>query len=96
MHYKNGREAKTGDLVIGRNYTGNVFIGGIFDLNAGAETCNCRVAEQRPGGSDVRHETVGNLVHAEDALACLEATIAPPAAAPEPAPTEAAPEPTAS
>jgi hypothetical protein len=45
MHYKNGREAKIGDLVIGTTYNRpGVQAGVLVGITPGVDTCNCRVA----------------------------------------------------
>lgn len=76
MHYKNGRPAKEGDPVICRAYNNSVTVGKIHSLTAGAETCNCTVAEPVMGGvNQLTCRTVGEMFHAEDALNA----ISPPA-----------------
>lgn len=69
MHYKNGREAKEGDSVIGKAWVGKqrVVAGTIHSLNAGSQTCNGQVAVSIPGGVVQVCVTVGDFVHAEDA-----------------------------
>jgi len=84
MHYKNGREANNGDLVIGKPKHGVTTITGIIqDIVPGQETCNCTVI--RPGGLIGCCVSVADLFHADDALECAEevwaeiqAPIAPP------------------
>lgn len=67
MHYKNGREAKDQDPVIGYDeYRKTYFAGVIHSLSAGSTSCNCQVAVPTLGGCMNRCETVGKLVHAED------------------------------
>lgn len=45
MHYKNGREAKVGDLVRGQGYNLKYeFTGVITRINPHAATCNCTIA----------------------------------------------------
>ena len=45
MHYKNGREAKVGDLVVGKTYnTNGVTISGtLISLTPGPDSCSCEV-----------------------------------------------------
>jgi hypothetical protein len=45
MHYKNGREAKVGDPVVGKTYnTGSATISGtLISLTPGADSCSCEV-----------------------------------------------------
>lgn len=67
MHYKNGREAKESDPVIGKSY-GRVIAGKIHNLMPGQVSCNCTVAEVTMGGvSQMTCQTVGDFYHAEDA-----------------------------
>jgi len=81
MHYKNGREAKTGDSVITKNYSGNLTAGVIYDLVPGG-TCNCSVAVLVPGGTQqLTCQNVGNMYHVEDAFAAIEPKIMPGEAA---------------
>ena len=82
MHYKNGREAKNGDPVICKGYSGQVTVGKIHTIVPGCDACNCTVAEPVMGGvNQLACQTVGQLYHAEDALLAIE----PLALAPEPA-----------
>lgn len=73
MHYKNGREAKNGDLVIGRgNWTGATIMAGLLiDLMPTSTTCNATLL--RPGGIAQTCVTVVDFYHAEDAIEALEA-----------------------
>jgi hypothetical protein len=73
MHYKNGREAKDGDQVIGKGWTGDVITGRIIDLNPGATSCNCTVVSVL--GEPIRCQTVGELYHAADALRAVEQSL---------------------
>lgn len=72
MHYKNGREAKTGDPVIVKDYN-KVIAGIIHSLNEGATSCNGQVAYATMGGMTNACVSVGDCFHAEDALACTAA-----------------------
>ena len=70
MHYKNGREAKSGDQVITRDWTQKVVVGTIHTLNAQSDTCNCTVAVVVPGGvNQLSAQSIKDCYHAEDALA---------------------------
>lgn len=98
MHYKNGKEAKDGDLVIGRGgWTGAPLITGmIVDIFPGSGSCNATII--RPGGIIQTCVNVSDYYHAEDAYAAIAATAPAPAqavvAAPkEPEPPKAEPEP---
>ena len=73
MHYKNGREAKENDLVIGLDtYVKKVFVGQAHSLVAGATSCNCQVTVISPGMVSNRCSTIGELYHAEDCLLAIE------------------------
>lgn len=72
MHYKNGREAKNGDPVIGLGYNGEPIAGSIHGITPGSDQCNCTVAVAVMGGvNQLTCQTVGNYFHAGDALAAL-------------------------
>ena len=74
MHYKNGREARNGDLVIGKpEYGPGVIVGIVQDINPVADKCNCVVI--RPGGLIQNCVTCGELYFAEDAYAAIEPKI---------------------
>jgi len=50
MHYKDGTEAKVGDLVKGTTYNtpkGSIQIGVMLGITPGSSACNCRVAIPR-------------------------------------------------
>lgn len=71
MHYKNGREARNGDTVIGKpQYAASPITGIVQDINPGATSCNCTVI--RPGGMIQSCVTVGEIYHAEDAIEAIE------------------------
>lgn len=94
MHFKNGREAKDGDSVVGKSsYGGGVNAGRIVDLESNPEqtTCNCTVARQL--GADLTCQTVGDYYHIEDAFEAMEnAQAAANTAALAPAPVAMPPE----
>ncbi len=72
MHFKNGREAKEGDSVVGLDYAQRVITGKIHNLRPG-ETCNCDVAILIPGGTQqLTCQSVAQFYHAEDAYRTLE------------------------
>lgn len=75
MHYKNGREAKEGDHAIGKIWRGGnevPTVGVLHSLNAGAQSCNGQLAYAVPGGTNTACVTIGELYHAEDALAACK------------------------
>jgi len=71
MHYKNGREAKTGDPVVGPNYNGAI-AGTIHSLNPGTTTCNAQVAVPMMGGVTHACISVGDFYHADDAYCAVD------------------------
>lgn len=40
MHYMNGREAKVGDSVVGKDTDGRIFAGVLHTITPGSDTCN--------------------------------------------------------
>jgi hypothetical protein len=72
MHYKNGREAKAGDVVLNLS-TGNTGI--LHTVNAGSESCNGRIARVT---SNDDYVTIGECLHLDDIRAAL---VPPPAIA---------------
>jgi len=77
MHFKNGREAKQGDHVVTRSYTGNIVGGVIFDLNPSGSTCNVTVSVLKPGGTyELTCQDVNQMYHVEDAFNAQEALLA--------------------
>lgn len=70
MHYQNGREAKAGDMVVGKNINGGIVAGTIHNLCAGACSCNAQLQHvMHESGNAVNNATVtlADLLHAEDA-----------------------------
>lgn len=75
-HYKNAREAKYGDLVVGRPYGGPlVQVGNLIDIQPGSGTCNAVLV--RAIGCDMTCVTVSDFYHAEDAYALISASLVP-------------------
>jgi len=48
MHYKNGKEAKVGDLVVGTDYNGLPVAGVVVKQLSGSDTCNLYVVPVTP------------------------------------------------
>ena len=71
MHYKNGREAKAGDMVFRPGiYSGEKpKVGILYNLEARATTCNAQLASMTPNDECV---TVGDCVHIDDVKAAFE------------------------
>ena len=64
-HYKNGREAKVGDVVLGKDpYDVLPKSGVLLVINASSESCNGQVLG--PGMASTQYITLSNALHAED------------------------------
>jgi hypothetical protein len=70
MHYKNGREAKSGDKVISIA-NGTVTTGILHSLQPGTKTCNGRVA---PTSQSDAYVTIGECMHVDDVLEAVNRT----------------------
>jgi hypothetical protein len=67
MHYKNGREVKIGDQVVGKDWQGNALAGIVVKTAPGAETCNIGVIPV-PTNGGIPSYNAGEFLHIEDAL----------------------------
>jgi hypothetical protein len=65
MHYRNGREAKIGDQIVGRYPMGNLVSGILVKANPGSETCNGTVMLTAVLYT-LPLVTLGECVHADD------------------------------
>ena len=72
-HYKNGREAREFDPVIGTDCGGNSVYGRIYNINTQSETCNAMLANTIPGGTLPVYVTLDECFHAQDAYDCIAA-----------------------
>lgn len=77
MHYKNGREAKLGDKVVGKDCNGNPVGGILVSGYPGSTTCNGYVVATSVIEQNQRIVTLGDCLHVDD----LE-KMPPPAAEP--------------
>lgn len=71
MHYRNGREAKNGDLVVSLDGYGNQIINGIgvlYNAVAGNDYCNGNIAPIQPVNKGA---CLCDCLHIEDVLAIL-------------------------
>lgn len=71
MHYRNGREAKNGDVVISLDGYGNQVINGIgvlYNAVAGNDYCNGSIAPIQPVNKGA---CLCDCLHIEDVLAIL-------------------------
>lgn len=72
MHYKNGREAKIGDLVRGRGYNlKHEFTGVVIELNATLASCNVTLATAAVDANRQRGMRAGE-VHPPEAFLTKE------------------------
>ncbi|OQA09457.1 MAG: hypothetical protein BWY66_00556 [bacterium ADurb.Bin374] len=65
MHYKNGREAKAGDQIVGRDYDGSVLAGVLVGPNPASDTCNGRLISSSLVNS-APLISLKDFVHADD------------------------------
>ena len=81
MHYKNGREAKNGDMVImcGVHASEKPIVGILYNAVAGNDHCNGYIA---PVGND-HYANLSECLHIDDARAILNATPEDAKSAPE-------------
>jgi hypothetical protein len=63
MHYKNGREAKIGDKVVGKDSSGNPVAGVLTSAHAQSTTCNGQIV---PFNSPTWCVTLGDCLHVDD------------------------------
>jgi hypothetical protein len=63
MHYKNGREAKVGDRIVGVDSAGHPVAGVLVEAHPGSTTCNGQVV---PFASPTWCITLGDCLHVED------------------------------
>lgn len=84
MHYKNGREVKVGDKVVGADWQRNPVAGIVVAVAPGSTTCNISIVPTHP------HATYNSdqFLHVDDALP-LPVPV-PPEVRPMPAETIAA------
>lgn len=66
MHFKNGREAKVGDMILGRNFDGTPISGVIVTTQAQSDTCNLTVMPITPGSRVTM--TAKECLHVDDAM----------------------------
>lgn len=68
-HYRDGTEAKVGDIVKGKNWDGKTIVGRVETLSPGSTTCNMQVAHTVPAlRVDYTTATVGeyDLLHRDE------------------------------
>jgi hypothetical protein len=72
MHYRNGREAKNGDLVLSLDGYGSAVINGVgvlYGATAGSDYCNGNIAPIQPTGKGA---CLIDCLHLDDVLAMLK------------------------
>ena len=65
MHYKNGRQAKVGDMIVTRNYGNAPLAGIVSSISPGTTTCNANIIALPSPGYSV---TLSDCLHLDDAL----------------------------
>lgn len=68
MHYKNGREAKLGDKVVGKDPNGNAIGGILVSAYPGSETCNGNIVATSVIEQNQRLVTLSDCLHVDDAI----------------------------
>jgi len=68
MHYKNGKEAKIGDQVVGRDCCGNLVVGVLMEILTCTDTCNGHVVPQAVI-QNAPMVTIGDCVNVDDIAA---------------------------
>ena len=63
MHYKNGREAKNGDVVVSIPQKGTPTIGILYNAEPGNDYCNGRLAQMR---GDDPYSNLKDCLHVDD------------------------------
>lgn len=63
MHYMNGREAKVGDKVVGKDACGNPVAGTVVDTIPETDRCNLSIV---PATSPTYTATASECVHVDD------------------------------
>lgn len=66
MHYSNGREAKAGDPIVGKDCGGNPIGGILVRCHAGSTTCNGQVVPMSVIDMNNRTVTLGDCLHLDD------------------------------
>ncbi len=72
MHYKNGREAKNGDMVVLIPGYGAPVIGILYNATAGNDYCNGKIAPVAPNDPC---PNLKEVLHLDDVLAALPAEV---------------------
>lgn len=67
MHYRNGREVKVGDSVVGKNHDGTPISGIVAKTLPGSDACNIAIVPVPVGGVYYSHIS-GQFLHIDDAL----------------------------
>lgn len=67
MHYKNGREAKVGDPVVGKTYNtqGATISGTLISLTPGPDSCSCEVGYLAVQEAEAREDRPVRLAGSE-------------------------------
>ena len=69
MHYRNGREAKNGDIIVSIGYEGKIHaLGVLHNATPGNDYCNGSIAPVQPG---VIAACMCDCLHIDDVMAIL-------------------------
>lgn len=69
MHYRNGREAKNGDVIVQLDHAGKIaMVGALYDATPGNDYCNGYIA---PIQNNVSTACMCDCLHIEDVAALL-------------------------
>lgn len=66
MHYRNGKEARVGDKVVGRDLGGQPLAGTVVETQGGSDTCNLQIV---PWTTPTWTATAANCLLVDDAFA---------------------------
>jgi hypothetical protein len=69
MHYKNGREAKNGDVVVFLPGNGRPAVGILYNAVAGNDFCNGNLAQKR---SDDPYANLSECLHIDDVKTAVQ------------------------
>lgn len=89
MHYKDGREARVGDFVFGRDWAGMPVSGVVVRTVPGTQTCNLQIV---PAGGNLPTYNSAEFLHADNALELNARAAAIPPPPPKPQPVETPPD----
>jgi hypothetical protein len=75
MHYKNGREAKNGDMIMMLGQYGSPVVGILYNAQTGNDFCNGNLARTSPTDSC---PNLNECLHIDDVRAAIKEKLEPP------------------